>query len=44
MPMPDGTAWVYTPQQMGSLSQLNYTYDSIPPPAPSPVAAVLANG
>ena len=30
MPMPDGTAWVYTPQQMSTLSQLDYTYDSLP--------------
>jgi tyrosinase len=30
MPMPDGSAWVYTPRQMNSLSQLNYTYDSLP--------------
>jgi tyrosinase len=36
MPMPDGSAWVYTPQQMSSLSQLNYTYDSLPvTPAPT---------
>ena len=34
MPMPDGSSWVYTPQQMNSLSQLNYTYDSLPQPAP----------
>jgi tyrosinase len=35
MPMPDGSSWVYTPQQMSSLSQLNYTYDSLPTPAPA---------
>jgi tyrosinase len=35
MPMPDGSSWVYTPQQMNSLSQLDYTYDSIPKPAPA---------
>lgn len=35
MPMPDGSAWVYTPRQMNSLSQLNYTYDSLPKPAPA---------
>lgn len=34
MPMPDGSAWVYTPQQMTSLGQLNYTYDSLTIPAP----------
>jgi len=33
MPMPDGTSWVYTPQQMSSLASLNYTYDSLPTPA-----------
>lgn len=36
MPMPDGTSWVYTPQQVSSLSQVNYTYDSLPEPAPAP--------
>jgi tyrosinase len=29
MPMPDGTSWVYTPNDVKSLSQLNYTYDSV---------------
>jgi tyrosinase len=34
MPM-NGSPWVYTPQQMSSLSQQDYTYDSLPsPPAP----------
>jgi tyrosinase len=42
MPMPDGSSWVYTPQQMSSLSQLDYTYDSLPQPAAVPVAALLA--
>src|SRR5271165_5681266 len=41
MPMPDGSSWVYTPQQMSDLSQLNYTYDSLPMPAPAP--AVLSH-
>jgi tyrosinase len=41
MPMPDGSSWVYTPQQMSSLSQLDYTYDSLPP-QPAPVANLLA--
>ncbi len=37
MPMPDGSSWVYTPQQMNSLNQLDYTYDSLPQPgAPAP--------
>src|SRR5437764_6605483 len=35
MPMPDGTSWTYTPQQMSSLTQLNYTYDSLPKPVPA---------
>jgi len=35
MPTPDGGSWVYTPQQMSSLSQLNYTYDSLPQVAPA---------
>jgi len=35
MPNPDGSAWVYTPQQMSSLSALNYTYDTLPTPAPA---------
>ena len=40
MPMPDGSSWVYTPQQMSSLSQLNYTFDSLATPAP--VADLMA--
>ena len=35
MPMPNGSSWVYTPQQLSSLSQLDYTYDSLPSPAPA---------
>jgi tyrosinase len=43
MPMPDGTAWVYTPQEMSSLTQLDYTYDSLPPvPAPIPAGTLLS--
>jgi tyrosinase len=44
MPMPDGTSWVYTPKEMASLSQLNYTYDNLASPAPSknPLAQRLA--
>jgi tyrosinase len=30
MPTPNGGSSVFTPQQMTSLSQLNYTYDSLP--------------
>ena len=40
MPMPDGSAWVYTPQQMTDLTQLSYTYDSLPPP-PAPAVSPL---
>lgn len=29
MPMPDGSSWVYTPADVNSLSQLNYTYDDL---------------
>jgi tyrosinase len=35
MPMPGPSTWVYTPQQVNSLSQLNYeyeSYDSLPKP------------
>jgi tyrosinase len=42
MPMPDGSAWVYTPQQVNSLDQLDYTYDSLQAPAPAPAAALFA--
>jgi tyrosinase len=36
MPNPDGSQWVYTPAQMSSLSQLDYTYDDLPQLAPAP--------
>ncbi len=36
-----GSSWVYTPQQMSSLSQLDYTYDSLPQPAAAPSPAAL---
>jgi tyrosinase len=42
MPTPGGGSSVYTPQQMSSLSQQNYTYDSLPQPAPVPAAALFA--
>jgi len=35
MPRPDGKSWVYTPEQMTSLSQLNYTYDDLRQPIPA---------
>lgn len=46
MPLPDndkcdGKEWVYTPAEMSSLDQLDYTYDDLPK-APAPVN-VLAN-
>lgn len=34
MPMPDGSSWVYTPADVNSLSQLNYTYDDLSTAAP----------
>ncbi len=33
MPMPDGSSWVYTPADVNSLSQLDYTYDDVSLPA-----------
>jgi len=32
MPMPDGTSWVYTPADVNSLGQLDYTYDDLTMP------------
>ena len=43
MPMPDGSSWVYTPRQMSSLNTLNYTYDSLPLPAPAPPTGLSAH-
>lgn len=43
MPTPGGGgSSVFTPQQMTSLNQQNYTYDSLPQSAPAPFAAALA--
>jgi tyrosinase len=42
MPWPGGSPWVYTPQQMNSLNQLNYTYDDLPVPAPASAEDRLA--
>jgi tyrosinase len=40
MPNPDGSPWVYTPQQVNSLNLLDYTYDSLPSvPAAAPLLA-----
>jgi tyrosinase len=43
MPMPDGKSWVYIPKQMNSLSQLDYTYDSLPKPVVASAANLLAD-
>jgi tyrosinase len=32
MPFPDGSSWVYTPADVNSLSQLDYTYDDLAAP------------
>jgi len=40
MPMPGGVSWVYTSQQVSRLSQLNYTYDSLPTPAAVPALLI----
>jgi tyrosinase len=42
MPWPGGSPWVYTPQEMNSLDQVNYTYDDLPAAAAAPAATVLA--
>jgi tyrosinase len=36
--MPGGVRWTYTPSQMSDLSQLNYAYDDVSPPAATPQA------
>ncbi len=37
MPKPDGTSWVYTPEEVADLHALHYTYDNLaaPPSVPS---------
>jgi tyrosinase len=35
MPTPTNPSWVYTPDEMDSLSKLDYTYDSLPALAPA---------
>ena len=30
MLMPDGSSWVYTPAEVNSLNQMDYTYDELP--------------
>jgi tyrosinase len=41
MPLPTDVEWVYTPQEMTSLKQLDYTYDNLP--APPAAANLLAD-
>jgi tyrosinase len=42
MPWPGGGSWVYTPQEVNSLDQLNYTYENLPVPAPVSTEALFA--
>ena len=46
MPMPDGTAWDYTPGDMTDLGKLGYTYDDLSPAAAAaqPVTRLLTLG
>jgi tyrosinase len=41
MPRPDGTSWTFTPQEMMDLGKVDYTYDSIPPPAAPTVSPTV---
>jgi tyrosinase len=41
MPMPDGSSWVYTPAEVNSLAQLDYTYDDLTITVAAPPAAAL---
>lgn len=43
MPMPDGTSWVYTPDDVKSLSQLDYVYDNLTTGLPSQPSNELTN-
>jgi len=42
MPMPDGSSWVYTPDDVKSLSQLDYVYDDLTTGTPSQPSNMLA--
>lgn len=42
MPMPDGSSWVYTPTDVNSLSQLDYSYDDLPVTVSHQPALILA--
>ncbi|HET9210446.1 MAG TPA: tyrosinase family protein [Thermoanaerobaculia bacterium] len=42
MPWPGGSSWVYTPQEVNSLDQLDYTYENLPAPAAAPAEERLA--
>src|SRR5262249_46357420 len=45
MPFPDGSSWVYTPADVDSLDQMDYTYDDLAatalPQPPSPLSLRL---
>lgn len=41
MPMPDGSSWVYTPNDVNSLIQLDYTYDDLSMAAPVEPLSIL---
>lgn len=43
MPFPDGTSWVYTPNDVKSLSQLNYAYDDLTTGLPSQPSNILTH-
>lgn len=42
MPMPDGSSWVYTPADVNSLDQLDYTYDDLSAAVPAQPSNKLA--
>ncbi|HET9767191.1 MAG TPA: tyrosinase family protein, partial [Thermoanaerobaculia bacterium] len=42
MPWPGGGSWPFTPQDVDSLSQLNYVYDDLTAPAPAVASAAAA--
>ena len=44
VPMPGSVPWVYTPADVNSLSQLNYTYDDITASARAPVSRSVLDG
>jgi len=42
MPMPDGSSWVYTPNDVNSLIQLDYNYDDLSTAAPVQPLSILS--